>query len=168
MRATRGDSDASPPLPVGLGRLARLWGLLVPRWEHCWVALGLQPWHCCCCWDQESSGQAPAFSTFHLCTAVSTGHAGLAEQRKKAGVLGKHRRMEDERPWEVVFGRGTSHATEMKVHEAEWLHQPLRACSWCVLIDTPIRARWGHTGSPCMLEMAMARMCAGCGHFYGE
>lgn len=96
MRATWGDSDGSPSLLVRLELLARLWGLMVPRWEHCWVGVGLQLWWRCCCWERPRelrlSPCRPA--TFHLCVAVNTGHSGLAEQRKKAGVLGKHRRLQ--------------------------------------------------------------------------
>lgn len=75
---------------------------------------------------------------------------------------------EEEPPKVVVSGRGTSHATEMKVHEAVWLHQLLRSCFWRVLIDSPIKGLWGHTGSLCMLERAMPRMSVSSGHLYGE
>lgn len=167
MTAAWGESDGSPLL-VRLELLARLWGLMVLRWELCWVGVGLQLWHCC--WDQEGSGQASA--TFNLCITVNSGHAGLAEQRKKAGVLGKHGRLQNKEKsgrWTCIRGgKGTSHATEVKVHEAVWLHQLLRSCLWCVLIDSPVRALWGHPGSLCMLERSIPRMGVSCGHLNRE
>lgn len=151
MKAAWGDSDGSPSLLAGLGLVARLWGLTVPRWGHCWVVVELQPWHSCC-WDQESSGQdladQPSFTSAlqPILAMLPWHHKGKRQECwENTESCEIKRGQEDESPQEVVIGRGTSHATEIKDHEAVWVHQLLRSCSWCVLIDTPIRGRWGHT-----------------------
>lgn len=125
--------------------------------------------------DQESSGWAPADQPPFTSASQST-LAILAWQSK-----GKRQEcwestegcsikkiLEDEPPKEVVGGRGTSHATEMKVHEAVWLRQLLRSFFWCVLTNTPIRGLWGHTGSLCMLERSTPRAGVSCGRLYRE
>lgn len=131
------ETDCSLSLPAvfaegkgGLELLTGLLGLMVPKWEDCWVRGELQLWHCCC-WAWWIPGRAPAAQQWP-CYFTSASQSlldmhGSAEQNKRAEVLGKHtsdcirlQHKEDTRRWTFKGGGWWKRHFSFNRNEGPW------------------------------------------------